>query len=580
MLLSGCTGQSVLEDSRVTVATSGSFFSLNDHSGYGNTPANRAIAQTVNSSFAYYNDQSELVLDESFGRMEVISNDPFRVHYELGQDVVFSDGVAVDASDLLLAWVANSGALNTPEFDDDAYVDPSTGEYIGELPEGVVHFDGAITSGLQYAPEVPELGDDGRSLTLTYDHYFIDWQLVLDVGVPAHVVAGRALGIDEPDAAKQALIDAVVSADEEDLAAIAAEWNSAYNFAENPPDDADLLISNGPYVISELVPGDAVTLTANPRYRGDRQPTYETVVVRTIADPLAQVQALESGDVDVISPQLSADVTAALDRLDGVTIANTVNGTYEHLDLTFGESPGGVFTDPRIRSAFLLTVPRDELVKQTIGNLTSEPVRRDSQLFLPGAPGYSDAVEENGSRAYDRPDIDGARELLAEAGVAAPTVCLLYDPSNPRRLLEFQLIRDSAAAAGFRVTDCSSPDWLGLLGTASYDAALFAWDYSNLSVTAVRSIFGTGEKGNLNGYSNETVDDLILQLSVTPDEDEQLELRIRLDEALFADGYGVPLYQYPATVAFDDSVTGISPAPLAAGVLWNVWDWAPADAGD
>ena len=32
-----------------------------------------------------------------------------------------------------------------------------------------------------------------------------------------------------------------------------------------------------------------------------------------------------------------------------------------------------------------------------------------------------------------------------------------------------------------------------------------------------------------------------------------------------------------ATVAFDDSVTGVAPAPLAPGVLWNVWEWAPAE---
>src|SRR5690606_31236714 len=68
------------------------------------------------------------------------------------------------------------------------------------FPRDIVHFDGATSEGLQYVTKVPQVGDDGRSLTLAWDQYFVDWPLLLEVGLPAHVVAARALGLTVPDA--------------------------------------------------------------------------------------------------------------------------------------------------------------------------------------------------------------------------------------------------------------------------------------------------------------------------------------------------------------------------------------------
>jgi len=38
----------------------------------------------------------------------------------------------------------------------------------------------------------------------------------------------------------------------------------------------------------------------------------------------------------------------------------------------------------------------------------------------------------------------------------------------------------------------------------------------------------------------------------------------------------MPLHQFPSITAFRTRVTGVTRSPLAAGVLWNVWDWKPA----
>ncbi len=106
----------------------------------------------------------------------------------------------------------------------------------------------------------------------------------------------------------------------------------------------------------------------------------------------------------------------------------------------------------------------------------------DSFLVPPTAAAYSEAIAGNGSeRVHRSPSSPSRATLLAEAGVAGAEVCVLYDPADPVRVREFELIRDAAAPAGFRVTDCSNPDWMRMLGRGgAYDAVLLSCDLTSL----------------------------------------------------------------------------------------------------
>ena len=578
----------------MTIAASQEFFSLNDKTSYGASPANSSIVQAVNSSFNRYDSVPKLVPDTSFGSYQLLSSDPLTVRYTIADGVTWSDGVPVSAADLLLAWAANSGVLNTKDFDDSAYLDPETGRYTEPFPSDVVFFDGAVNEGLQYVTSTPVIGDGGRSLTLSYDRYFADWPLVLEVGLPAHVVAAHALKLDPASSrsatdaerrqasekGRDALVDAIQERDTAKLSAISSFWDSGFNF-DSLPDDPSLLVSTGPYTITGFTKGKQLTLTANPNYHGDRNPVIETIVVKFIADPLSQVQALKDGEADVIAPQLSDDVAAALLGIRGATVESGFGGTYEHLDLQVADSRSGVFGDERVREAFLKVVPRQRILDAVVLPVQEDAALRSSQLFLPGSSDYADAVAGNGSDAYAEVDVPGAKALLAEAGAIRPVVCILFDPGNPKRLLEFQLIQKSAALAGFQVTDCSSPDWVNLLGTpGSYDASLFAWKVTNLSVAGAKAIFGTGERSNLSHYSNPAVDTLFDRLAVETDTGKRAGIRQEIDRLLWSDAYGVTLYQNPAVVAYNGTVSGVKLAPLSPGVLWNVWEWVPVTPED
>lgn len=561
--LSACAPTSlVVEGSTVAVASAQAFTSFNDQTAYGNTPANTSVVGAVTSGFTYYDDGPELVRDESFGHIEVVSQNPFTVSYTVNAGVTWSDGEPVDGADLLLAWAANSGQLTTEGFNPSRYVDAETGLFT-PFPKDTVYFDGASHSGLQYVSALPELGDDGRSITLVYDEYFVDWELAFDVGLPAHVVAQKAFAVaatEEETAgavAKKLVVDAISEGQTATLSTLSQVWNSGFT-----AEGAGPFVGSGPYSIAEVVPNESVTLTANPLYSGDRRPRYETVVVRTITDPLEAVAALAAGEVDVIAPTPSADVTRAIDAVDGIQSVAGESAMFEHLDLQFSAGKNPTFDDPLLREAFLATIPVAEIVELSGG------VARDSFLFAPDGD------------VPPRPDLQKAKRLIAQAGAAAPAVCILFDPSNPRRLAEFELVQEGAEKAGFVVSDCSASDWEGFLGVpGAYDAALFAWNETTTAVSAPEArLLSTSTVSNFSNYASATVDGLLAELAVEDDVERQRALLEQIDAQLKEDAYGMPLHQFATVVAHRDGIEGIAPSALS-GLLWNVWQWQPAESG-
>src|SRR5699024_9262813 len=148
---------------------------------------------------------------------------------------------------------------------------------------------------------------------------------------------------------------------------------------------------------------------------GDRQPKIQTVTIRYNGDPMAQVQALENGELDLISPQASADTLEALEGLgDQFDVISQEGAVYEHVDTIMNnggpfdpESYGGDEDTARmVRKAFLKLIPRHEIVKRIIKPLNPEAEVRNSSTQVPGSPGYDTVVESNGMAETYPADVD------------------------------------------------------------------------------------------------------------------------------------------------------------------------------
>ena len=586
LILSACatpTQSAIEQDTRITVGWNQAFYSYNEATANGNATANAIIKYMTVGSFQYYNDVPELVKDESFGTIEKLSDDPMTVKYTIAKDTQWSDGTPVDAADLLLQWAADSGTFN--EGDPVTY-DSESGAIIDH--ENLYFDAAAVGGGLAKVTQVPEIGDNGKSITLVYDSPFVDWEIALAAPmVPAHVVAMHALDITDAQEAKDTLIKALQDKDVATLKPIADFWNSGFDFADLPTDPS-LYLASGPYVISELSADDAyITLTANPEYKGDLKPKVENITVRYNEDPMAQVQALQNGELDIINPQSTADVITALNGVDGVTVQTGVEATYEHVDLVYNNAGpfdpatygGDADTARMVRKAFLLALPRQEVIDKIIKPLNPEAEVRNSQTRVPGSAGYDDIVAANGSDVYNAVDIEGAKQLLADAGVTTPVdVTLLYGKSNARRAAEYQLFAESEGDAGFNLIDGGDDNWGAMLGSGTYDAALFGWQSTSLGISESAATFRSDGGNNLTGFASDTIDGLYDELETTFDEADQLKILGDVEKELWADAYGVTVFQFPGVVANRDTVSGVKPGVLSPSVFWNYWEWDPTEA--
>ena len=566
-------------ETSVNIAWNQPFYSANGNSTTGNATANNVILYMLNSGFWYYDQDLNLVQDKSFGTYEKVSDDPLQVKYTFADTAKWSDGTAAGPADLLLEWAAQSGKFNNveAEYDEEGNITNQ------DALDAGVYFD-AASPAMALVEETPEI--DGDSITLTYTKPFADWSTAISMNLPAHVVAQRALGIEDAQEATDALVAAITDGNVEDLSPIAKSWSTDWNFASMPSDE-DLLVTSGAYQITEFEQEQFITLTANPDYEGDHKAVFNKVTVRYNGDPMGQVQAPQNGEVDLINPQATADVKTAVEAIDGLKVESGPEGTYEHVDLQFAN--GGPF-DPAtyggdaekalaVRTAFLTAIPRQTIVDNLIVPLNPKAEVRNSFIDLPGSPNYDDMVANNGSDAYPLDaDVAKAKQILADAGITTPVpVRFAFNGDNPRRQNEFALISDPATQAGFQLIDASAPatEWGTKLSSqqSEYDASLFGWQSESTAVTESEANYRTGGINNYGHYSNSEVDGLFDKLAVSIDPEEQAQLQLDVEKQLWADAFGTTIFQFPGIHAWNDKLEGPAPISINPTIFYGFWDW-------
>jgi len=570
----GDAGDTGADGNTITVAVTNEFTSFNGDTPQSNLDTNGMIGYLTGVSgglglggFLYLDPEYNIVHDESIGTYEKVADDPLTVKYTLNDGVKWSDGEPITADDMLVTWAINSG------YYDDATIDPESGEVVS----GTQYFTLAgSTQGLNLT-SMPEIGDDNMSLTLTYSQPYVDWELVNMLGKPAHVLAEKA-GVSTEELT-QTLLElpkgdpAAPVEPNATLKAVADFWNTGYDVTSFPTDES-LLVSSGPFVMTDYTPKQSVTLSKNPEYSGDNEPAYDELIIRFIGDANAQVTALQNGEVNAIYPQPSADTLSALENANADVIAGD-QLSYDHLDLNFNSE---VFADKNVREAFLKTVPRQQILDSIITPINPDAEVLNSQIFVPSNAEYDDAVAATGYDSYGEPDIEGAKALLAGA---TPTVKILYNTENPNRVDAFAAIKTSAEQAGFIVEDGGSPDWSSLLDGGDYDASIYGWISPGAGNAALPQIFAQREGGNgggnYNGYANPEATRLAIESQTTLDPEKLKDIKIQIDKLTFDDAYGLPLFQLPGMFATNGSVDGLEWFGGQTGIVWNAQDWTLAE---
>ncbi|WP_426594582.1 ABC transporter substrate-binding protein [Cellulomonas sp. McL0617] len=560
----------------VVVAVASPFTSLNAGTAQGRAPGSTLVRGLVQSGFASLDENGAAVLDPSFGTVEKVSDAPLTVKYTIAKDATWSDGVPVTPDDLILEWAARSGQLDdvTPELD-------ASGEVTNDdaLAAGVAF--AAASPALVYAEQEPVVS--GATVTVTYVTPVPDWQVALDVNVPAHVVGQTALGDEDPAVAATAVTTAITRQDKKALSSISATWRTQFD-ADDLAQHPGMAVTDGPYSIDRIVPDQRVELVRNTRYKGDRPATFDRIVVRTDISPLDEVTALSAGSADVVAPADTADVLDALGKVDAATVRTGGDST---LQLQLQVAGGGVFdqatyagdaaTAAAVRTAFLRTVPRDEIVDQLVKPLWPEGTVATGVLPQVGP-------DAGGAAAPDAAaDTDQAKADLATAKVTGPVVVrVLTNTTDPLRTAMLKKITDSAAKAGFEVRPYTPVQaWAADLrgAPAAWDVALVPVQQADLPVDSVVTRWQSKGIANLTGWADPATDAALAPEATALDPTAVPKALEPVATSLVTGGAVVSIAQQPIVVAQRALPDGtklpdVQPLALGRADLTSWWAWA------
>jgi len=553
-----------------------------------------AVSYLQGAGFYYYNNKKEVVPNTVFGSYKIVKNTKtdFRVQYTVNPGRVWSDGVPITGVDLLLSHVLSSSAYSIAAGLGDPKSKTAKPAF-ESLGYGGTYDDNVVGE--------PELSADQMKVTIRYKMPIANWDLQGPGPSPVHTMiqindGATKLGtVAEGNAAKAKFLAAFNAKDSTVLKALGKIWTSSYTITTvNSSTNPLLLVSNGGYIIDSAVAKTSVTLKKNAKYNSGPalQGDIDTVVFKFIGDGTAAAQALANGELDVYAGQATADGVAKLKAIKGVNVVGKEEVAYEHWDLHYDTVPGedpytGLFSvkdgakSLALRRAFLLGIPRGEIMSKLIAPINGVTKPIQSTWLAPGSAAYDKLVASNGSSYYSQgTQEERNKRALGLVQKYYPDVLknplkvnVLVPGNNPRRAAEFALAKANLAKIGFDLVGDVRTDWPSQLGVSKYDVYFFAWVASAVTQKQSSENFITNGGNNILGYSNSTVDSIIGTLDVPMSTNALVNKYIQIERLTNADAITIGVFIHPGILAVNENLKGIKPSPLSPQMVWNYWEW-------
>ena len=272
---------------------------------------------------------------------------------------------------------------------------------------------------------------DGKPFTADDVIYSMHW-----MAKPGNGSQGSVANVDLARLKRKSATTVVIPLKEPDLqfpSAMAVCW-----IVQDGAKDFTHPIGTGPFRFQSLSPGQQSVSTRNPHYWEHGKPYVDALVIESIADDTARLNALMAGQIDVMAQIPFVQAKAQQSQGQIKLISST--GTTSYMFYMRVDQPP--FSDARVRQAMRLLVDRQAMVDDVLSGFGS--VAND--LVGMGVPYYDSSLPQ---RAVD---IDQAKSLLAKAGHGSGlTVTLQTSPVGPGVVESATLLADQAAKAGVHI---------------------------------------------------------------------------------------------------------------------------------
>ncbi len=320
-------------------------------------------------------------------------------------------------------------------------------------------------------------------------------------------------------------------------------------------------IGTGPFTLETFEPNNRLVLARNDSYWGEKA-KLDKVIFKPIADGPARRQALESNEIqgyDLVAPE-------DLDALKGAGFQILERPAFNvgYVGFNTAKAP---FDNPKIRQAVAFALNRQALVTAKY-----PPGAEVAKEFMPpDLFGYAGDVT-----TYDY-DVDKAKALIKESGIANPTIEFWYPtgvsrPYMPDPVANFQAFSADLKAAGFTVVPKSAPwnpDYLNAVDSGQTGMRLLGWtgdfgDPDNFIGTFFRT-----KQSAWGPLENSIYTDLEAARQES-DPDKRTDLYKAANKKIMEFLPGVPYVHTKPALAFAAGVKGFVPSPVSIEDLSKV----------
>lgn len=319
-------------------------------------------------------------------------------------------------------------------------------------------------------------------------------------------------------------------------------------------------IGTGPYRLDSHVPGERTVLK---RYDGfydlEGQAYIDEIQYLAIPEEATKMAALTSGSVELVN-EVQPTSLPIVQNAPNVVTTEIITGSHQPIAMDVTQAP---FDDPRVREALKLVVDRQGLVAVVLQG-HGEPAA--DQVVPPSDPMYGDV-------AIPGPDLERARELLAEAGYADGLDLVLHTTPGRAGMLETALtFKDMAAGAGINVEVVSHPVdayWAEFWKKTPFFVS--NWIGRPTAEMMLSQLYMCDSSGTEGKWCNPDFDALIMEARATLDPDARRELLAQAQQLLSEDGPVIVPYFRSYISGASPRLQGFTPHPLRYLDLRRAW---------
>jgi peptide/nickel transport system substrate-binding protein len=288
----------------------------------------------------------------------------------------------------------------------------------------------------------------------------------------------------------------------------------------------------GGYIVESFEPGVQATMNRNPNYWKADRAHFDQIILLAILDPAARLNALMTGEVDLIDQVDPASITLLESR--GVSKILSVSGNAHYcFPLDARVAP---FNDNNVRLALKYAFDRQELVDKILAGHGS--VANDNPI----GPANRYYFAELEAKTYDP---DKAKFHLKEAGMDTLEVTLSAANAAFSGAVDAAvLMSEKAAAAGITITVDRVPDdgywdnvWMKKPFAASY------WGGRPVEDQMFTTAYVSGAEWNESFWSNEAFDKLLVAARSELDDAKRREMYHEMQRLVSFEGSTIiPMY--------------------------------------